>query len=103
MKLQFTLLIFCITALSQAQDRFRIQYDYETEKITYLQLDKTDKVKDTLDKPKIKRNSLVELQLKNVNPFAVDVQTDVKEEELHQSGQGGFNFSSLLGGINSFS
>lgn len=103
MKLQFTLLIFCITALSQAQDRFRIQYDYETEKITYLHLDKNNKVKDTLDKPKIKRNSLVELQLKNVNPFAVDVQTDVKEEELHQSGQGGFNFSSLLGGINSFS
>ena len=65
-------------------------------------LDKNNKVKDTLERPKIKRNSLVELRLTNVNPFAVDVETDVKEEALHQGGEG-FNFSSLLGGINSFS
>ncbi|MFD0797186.1 hypothetical protein ACFQZJ_06930 [Maribacter chungangensis] len=85
----------------KAQDHYQIIYNYQTEKINYLQLDKSNKVIDTLDSPKFKRNSLVELKLENVNPFAVQVQTDVKEEDLIASGQG-FNFSSLLGGINSF-
>ncbi|GAG89984.1 unnamed protein product, partial [marine sediment metagenome] len=102
MKFKITILAFCISMLSFAQERYRVLYDYETEKVSYLQLDKNNKVTDTLEKPKIKRNSLVELKLKNINPFAIDVQTDVKEEELHQGGDG-FNFSSLLGGINSFS
>ncbi|MBT8325289.1 MAG: hypothetical protein KJO96_08320 [Winogradskyella sp.] len=84
-----------------AQERYKITYDYKTEQITYLSLDKNNIVKDTLAQPKLKRNSLVELQLKNVNPFAVKVETNVKEENLIQAGQG-FNFSSLLGGINSF-
>ena len=85
----------------QAQDRFRVTYDYDTEMVTYLALDKNNAVSDTLDKPRIKRNSLVELTLTNVNPFAVEVLTDVQEENLQSSGQG-FNFSSLLGGLNSF-
>ena len=102
MKFKITILAFCISMLTFAQDRYRVLYDYETEKIAYLQLDKNNIVKDTLERPKIKRNSLVELRLTNVNPFAVDVETDVKEEALHQGGDG-FNFSSLLGGINSFS
>lgn len=101
MKFKITIIALCISMLSFAQERYRVLYDYETEKVAYLKLDKNNKVKDTLDRPKIKRNSLVELQLKNVNPFAVDVVTDVKEEALHQGGSG-FNFSSLLGGINSF-
>jgi hypothetical protein len=89
------------SGIVNAQERYRITYDYATEKVNYLLLDKNSNVVDTLSNPKLKRNSLVELKLKNVNPFAVQVQTDVKEENLIASGQG-FNFSSLLGGINSF-
>ncbi len=89
------------SGITTAQERYRITYDYTTEKVNYLLLDKNSNVVDTLSNPKLKRNSLVELKLKNVNPFAVRVQTDVKEENLIASGQG-FNFSSLLGGINSF-
>ncbi|MTE28253.1 hypothetical protein [Winogradskyella ouciana] len=84
-----------------AQERYRVTYDYQTEEVKYLKLNKNGKVTDTLENSKIKRNSLVELKLRNVNPFAIQVQTDVKEEELFESGQG-FNFSSLLGGIKKF-
>jgi hypothetical protein len=89
------------TGVLTAQERYRITYDYKTEKVNYLVLDKNSNVIDTLKNSKLKRNSLVELKLKNINPFAVQVQTDVKEEDLIVSGQG-FNFSSLLGGIKSF-
>ncbi|WP_426430604.1 hypothetical protein ACPX19_13745 [Winogradskyella sp. HB-48] len=95
------ILVLVTSGIVNAQERYRITYDYATEKINYLLLDKNSNVVDTLSNPKLKRNSLVELKLKNVNPFAVQVQTDVKEENLIASGQG-FNFSSLLGGINSF-
>ena len=95
------ILILMTSGITTAQERYRITYDYTTEKVNYLLLDKNSNVVDTLSNPKLKRNSLVELKLKNVNPFAVRVQTDVKEENLIASGQG-FNFSSLLGGINSF-
>ncbi|WP_461589539.1 hypothetical protein [Winogradskyella sp.] len=95
------LTILLTSCLSFAQERYRITYDYTTDKINYLHIDKNNKVIDTLDKPKIKRNSLVELKLSNVNPFAVQVKTDVQEEDLINTGQG-FNFSSLLGSINSF-
>jgi len=95
------LTILLTSSLSLAQERYRITYDYATDKINYLRVDKKNKVIDTLDKPKIKRNSLIELKLSNVNPFAVQVQTDVQEEDLISTGQG-FNFSSLLGSINSF-
>ncbi|NRB61092.1 MAG: hypothetical protein HRU50_14265 [Winogradskyella sp.] len=95
------LTILLTSSLSFAQERYRITYDYATDKINYLHIDKNNKVIDTLDKPKIKRNSLVELKLSNVNPFAVQVKTDVQEEDLINTGQG-FNFSSLLGSINSF-
>lgn len=96
----FAFAIASFTAI--AQERYRVTYDYKTEKINYLALDKNSNVIDTLDNPKLKRNSIVELKLQNINPFAVQVETDVQEEELSNSGQG-FNFSSLLGGINSFS
>ena len=102
MKTKITILALCLSLFSFSQERYRVLYDYETEKVTYLKIDENNNVVDTLSQPKIKRNSMVELKLKNVNPFAVDVVTDVKEEELHQAGSG-FNFSSLLGGINSFS
>ncbi len=84
-----------------AQERYRVTYNYNTEEVGYYALDKNNTIVDTLDTPRIKRNSLVEIQLQNVNPFAVQVQTDVKEENLRQEGQG-FNFGSLLGGLNSF-
>lgn len=95
-----TLLLIGST-LVHAQKHYRVEYNYKTEKINYLLVDKSNKVIDTLENPKLKRNSLVELKLQNVNPFAVQVETDVKEENLLSSGQG-FNFSSLLGGLNSF-
>ncbi|WP_282134728.1 hypothetical protein [Seonamhaeicola maritimus] len=104
MKLFFSVLVILLliplTALSQ--DKYKVVYDYSSENISYYKLDKSYNVIDTLNNPKIKRNSLVEIKLKNVNPFAVDVVTDVKEEQIHQSGDG-FNFTSLLGGINTFS
>ena len=89
-------------SLTFAQRKYKVTYDFKTEKINYLELDKNNNVKDTLNNPKIKRGSLVVIQLTNINPFAVDVITEIKEEDLIQSGQG-FNFSSLLGGISSFS
>ncbi len=104
MKLNFTLTLFIsvmLTATVSSQERYRVTYDYKTEKINYLQLDKNSNVIDTLENGKLKRNSAVELKLQNVNPFAIKVKTDVKEENLTSSGQG-FNFGSLLGGINSF-
>ena len=97
----FLLVCFLVSTVVKAQDRYRITYDYKTENITYLVLDKNGKVVDTLSNPKLKRNSIVEVKIKNVNPFAVQVNTDVKEEDSISAGQG-FNFSSLLGGINSF-
>lgn len=95
--------LFCCTALTAfAQEKYRVTYDYSSEEIGYYHLNKYNKVDDTLAKPRFKRNSLVEVKLTNVNPFAVDIVTDVKEEEIHHA-SGGFNFGSLLGGISSFS
>ncbi|HET8886021.1 MAG TPA: hypothetical protein VFM70_06675 [Salinimicrobium sp.] len=91
-----------ISAMSFSQERYRVVYDYNTENISYYLLNEKNEIADTLSKPRIKRNSLVEIELQNVNPFAVNVVSDVKEETIHQSGQG-FNFGSLLGGINAFS
>lgn len=101
LKLSLTIISMTLGMISMAQERYRVIYDYKTEKINYLKLDKNNKVIDTLENSKLKRNSLVELKLQNINPFAVKVETDVKEEEITKSGQG-FNFTSLLGGINSF-
>ncbi|WP_296319948.1 hypothetical protein [Winogradskyella sp.] len=97
----FFAIVLISTSLLQAQKHYRVEYDYQTEKVNYLLIDKTNTVIDTLENPKLKRNSQVELKLQNVNPFAVQVKTDVKEEDLISKGQG-FNFSSLLGGLNSF-
>jgi hypothetical protein len=87
---------------SFGQEKYRITYDYLTEETNYYKLNKLNQIKDTLSSPKFKRNSLIELKLYNINPFAVNVKTDVKEEAIHPK-MNGFNFSSLLGSINSFS
>lgn len=101
-KIIFMVFLLSFTISVSAQNKYRITYDYNTDKISYLLLNENYNVIDTLESPKIKRNSNVEIKLSHVNPFAVKVLTDVKEEKLTESGQG-FNFSSLLGGINSFS
>ena len=93
----FSLLVLSASA-TNAQDKYRILYDYNSEATTFLALDHTNKVIDTLEHPRIKRNSLVEIKLLNVNPFAVDVIADIKEEDM-QPAAAGFNFTSLLGGI----
>lgn len=98
----FLLIVLSFTGAS-AQERFRIIYDYQTEEVAYYSLDRNNRIRDTLSKPKFKKNSSVELQVLNVNPFAVEVQTDVSEENIHKSSGNGFNFGSLLGGIGSFS
>ncbi len=98
--LAFLILIFPFSIVSQ--ERYVVEYDYHSDKVSYYHVDNNNKVDDTLSQPKFKRNSLVELKLKNVNPFAVDIETDIKEENLHQSNEG-FDFRNLLGGISSFS
>ncbi|WP_445908656.1 hypothetical protein [Yeosuana sp.] len=86
-----------------AQEKYRIQYDYKTDNFEYFKLDKSNKIVDTLNNPRFKRNSYVQIKLLNVNPFAINIKTDVKEEAIHTSGGNGFNFSNLLGGISSVS
>lgn len=103
MKKLLIILFLITTNLLIAQEKYRVQYDYKKDHFEYLKIDKNNKVTDTLEKPKFKRNSLIEIKLLNVNPFAVKINTDVKEEELHQSSSGGFNFSSLLQGVSSMS
>lgn len=96
------LLITCLLFLNTyAQEKYKVVLDYQTGDLTYYKLDKNNKISDTLAKPKFKRSSLVQVQVKNVNPFAVEVQAEVKEEYIHKSGQG-FNIGGLLGGIGSF-
>lgn len=94
-------LLFSISTII-SQEKYRVTYDYLTEEINYYKLDKLNNIKDTLTTPKFKRNSLIEVKLINVNPFAVNIQTDVKEETIHPK-MSGFNFSSLLGNVNSMS
>ena len=99
-KLLMCFLLFSVTVLI-AQEKYRVTYNYQTEEINYYKLDKLNNIQDTLSGPKFKRNSLIELKLMNVNPFAVSIKTDVKEEAIHPK-MSGFNFSSLLGGMKSF-
>lgn len=94
-----TALFFSISSFSQ--EKYRVVYDYQTGNLSYYKLDKNNKIADTLAKPKFKKHSLVQVQVKNVNPFAIEVKAEVKEEYIHQSGQG-FNIGGLLGGIGSF-
>jgi len=101
MKKVLLLLILLTTFITKAQEKYKVVVDYNSNNIYYFHMDKNNKIIDTLQKPKFKRNGLVTFEIKNLNPFAVDVVTDIKEESLQQTGDG-FNFSSLLGGISSF-
>jgi hypothetical protein len=97
-----TFLFLLLTINIFSQEKYKVVYDYDSEIIAYYKVDKANKVTDTLVKPQIKRNSLVEIELKNINPFAIDVIADIKEEQIFSSG-GGFDFSSIMGSVNSFS
>lgn len=103
MKLFSTFFLLLFTVLSFSQEKYRVVYDYKKDVFQYYKLNKSNKVIDTLKAPRFKRNGLVEIKLLNVNPFAVGIKTDVKEEELHAASGNGFNFSNLLGGISSLS
>jgi hypothetical protein len=103
MKLLLTTAILFFSTFLLAQEKYRIQYDYKTDHFEYFKLNNSNQIVDTLNNPKFKRNSLIEIKLLNVNPFAINIKTDVKEEEIHKSGANGFNFSNLLGGISSIS
>ncbi len=84
-----------------AQEKYKVVYDFQSGNLNYFKLDKNNKIADTLAKPKFKKNSLVVIEVKNVNPFAIKLEADVKEEAIHEAGQG-FNLGGLLGGISSF-
>lgn len=85
------------------QERYKVVYDFQSDNIFYYSLDETNKVVDTLEKPRFRKNSMVEIEVLNINPFAVVVETEVSEEDIHISSGSGFNFGSLLGGIGNFS
>lgn len=101
MKTKVTIFFLFLSIGLFAQKKYRVVYDYQTEDISYYRME-GNKIVDTLSKPKMNRNSVIELKLKNVNPFAVDVRTSIQEESAIQEGQG-LNFSSLLGGLKNFS
>jgi hypothetical protein len=103
MKITVSIAILFLSTFVFAQEKYRIQYDYKTDNFDYFKLNKSNKIIDTLSNPKFKRNSIIEIKLLNVNPFAVNIKTDVKEQEIHSSASNGFNFSNLLGGISSVS
>jgi hypothetical protein len=100
MKILSTTALLLISTFAIAQEKYRIQYDYKTDNFEYFKLDKTNKIIDTLNRPKFKRNSVVEIKLINVNPFALKIKTETKEEQIHTPANG-FNFTSLLGGLSS--
>ena len=92
-----------VSAISFSQERYKVIYDYQTEKIQFFSTDENNKVVDTLKKPKFKKNSAIEIELQNLNPFAVNVDAELSEENIHMSSGNSFNFGSMLGGISSMS
>ncbi|WP_460218410.1 hypothetical protein [Psychroserpens sp. MEBiC05023] len=102
MRCVLPLLIFLFAIHSFAQDRYQIIYNYNNDVVNYYKLDKENKIVDTLTKPKIRRNSIVELKVLNVNPFALELQTNFETENIKLN-ENGFNFSSLINDINSLS
>lgn len=84
-----------ISSIGYSQNKYKIVYDYESDITSYYKVSNNNTILDTILTPKFKRKSLIEIQLKNVNPFAVEVTTDVKENNIHQT-DSGFNFGSML-------
>ena len=95
------LLALCVFPFLNAQESYRVIYDYQTDEVSYFQLDEDGEVSEELQSPKFKRNASVELELKNVNPFAVEAEVDFKGENTGENGTG-FTFGSILSGFGVF-
>jgi len=98
MKIIYLMLFICIYSISFSQEKYKVIYDYTENTTTYYKLGKNNQITDTLSKPKFKKNSSIEIELKNVNPFALEVITEIKEDEIHKT-TGGLNFGSFLSGF----
>ncbi len=101
MKNIFALILIISNISVLAQNKYRVETDYLQDRTIYLKLDKFDRVVDTLDKPRFKKNSAIQVKVKNVNPFAVNVEPSLKGIPTHKNEQG-FNFANLLGGTSTF-
>lgn len=97
------LVFMSVSAILFSQERYKVVYDYQTEKIQFFAIDENNEVTDTLNKPKFKKNSAIEIELQNLNPFAVNVDAELSEENIHMNTGNSFNFGSMLGGISSMS
>jgi len=102
MKSKFTIIVMLLAFVftSQAQKRYRIVYDYKSDKTSYFELFRDSIV--VLQKPKIKRNSMVEIQLKNVNPFAVKTTSYISQNDTFREGNH-YNIGSLFSNISGLS
>ena len=103
MKKTFIISSLLLSTIIYSQEKYQVVYDYATDNVNYLKLDKHGQVIDTLSKGKFKKSTPVEIKLRNVNPFALDVISNITEEEIHTQTDNSFNFTSLLGGISKFS
>lgn len=83
-----------------SQKRYRIVYDYINDSIGYYELNENNEITKTLRKPVFRKNGLVEVKLKNVNPFAVKLESKINRQTLNSTGVG-FNMGSMLSGIKS--
>ncbi|MEM6720598.1 MAG: hypothetical protein AAF611_14820 [Bacteroidota bacterium] len=98
------LLSLCVVLLSfvlsaHAQERYKVEYDYLKDTITYNRI-KEDGTLEALKKPRIKRNSMVEIRLKNVNPFALKVTPAITSENVFVEGNS-YTINSLFGSLKS--
>src|SRR5690606_38354930 len=94
-------LALCVFSFLNAQESYKVVYDYQTDEVSYFQLGEDGEPAQEIQSPKFKRNASVELELKNVNPFAVEAKVDFKGENTGESGTG-FSFGSILSGFGGF-
>ncbi len=102
--LRFTMLFACLllSITAVAQKKYLAKYNYQNDQLLYFELDDTNKIIDTISNASLKRGSILTIEVEDVNPFALSIDTSVEEERLHESG-GGFNFAGLLGNIQNIS
>lgn len=92
------ILLLLSSIILTAQEKYKVTYDYQTDQLLYFTLNNKNQVIDTIDNAKLKRGSVLMVEVKNVNPFALKIETTVEEEKLHES-SGSFGFGNLLGSI----
>lgn len=102
LKISFLLVILFVGITTSAQKKYKATYDYQTDQLLYFELDDTNKITDTINGATLKRGSILMIEVENVNPFALNLNTTVDEENLHET-SGGFNFAGLLGNIQNIS